>query len=81
LVSHVGHVELIDQSGETLSLFMSGVGKANHVSDGTLLDDLAMRAQLSDGRTNFHYRDLGLFFAFFKNDFALQNFLINRCNQ
>ena len=64
MVSHVGHIELIDQSGEALSLFMSGVGEADDVSDSTLLDDLAMRAQLSDGRTNFHYWDLGLFLLF-----------------
>jgi len=64
LVSHVGHCELIDQSGETLSLFMSGIGQANDISDGALLDDLAMGAHLSDGRTNFHYRDLGLFLLF-----------------
>jgi len=48
LVSHVGHIELIDQSREALSLFMSGISEANDVSNSSLLDDLAMRAHLSD---------------------------------
>jgi len=48
LAGHVGHVELIDQSREALSLLMSGISEANDVSDSSLLDDLAMRAHLSD---------------------------------